>query len=182
MMNLTPVIARRELHIGVPSGSVGLVLGLGRSPAFAASVADELGIASCQWLAADLLAPNGQVVGGIAEGGHYILDFTAVARSGMQLSQLDRLVWEVRGQLDSEAAGHGGARPNVAGMSVLAIDDGTLSPAAIEAGLVGMRRAHVGRIVFATRAARRGFRMLARRATDSFLPITVAASKRGGHS
>lgn len=109
------------------------------------------------WVARRVVAPRRPdlVVGGVAEGGTVLLDAEAIREAGLTEGRVTR--WaedaaaEVRGEVERLRAGR--PLPDVAGCTVILVDDVALSGTTARVALRSLRQARARRLIFATPVA-----------------------------
>src|SRR4051812_8892261 len=135
-----------------------VVLGLPRGGVVvAAEVANALGV-EVDVFVARKIGPPAQPefgLGALAEGGEPVYDRGAVTRSGLTVDQLSGVVEHERAELARRVAAYRGERPvpDLAGRTVVLVDDGIATGGTARAALRAMRDRRPARLVLAAPVA-----------------------------
>ena len=93
-------------------------------------------------------------VGALAQNGVVVLDEPVIARNPITRADLDAVVEEETQRLRSyQARFHGGHHPDLAGKTVLIVDDGLATGATTEAAILSVRKQDARRILVAAPVA-----------------------------
>jgi putative phosphoribosyl transferase len=122
-----------------------IVLGLPRGGVpVAAEVARHLHVPLDVFLVRKLGVPSHPelAMGAIAEGGVEVLDERLVERLGIPRTSVDEIAARERSELDRRTRQYRGARgrPEIAGRTVIVVDDGLATGATMEAAILALRQ------------------------------------------
>jgi putative phosphoribosyl transferase len=94
-------------------------------------------------------------MGAVASGGELVLDEGLVTRLRIPLSELRRRIYEQLHELERREAVYRDGRPppNLAGKTVVLVDDGLATGSTMRAAVLAVRRQHPARIVVAVPVA-----------------------------
>jgi putative phosphoribosyl transferase len=141
-------------HRGI---SADIVLGLPRGGVVvAAGVAHELSLPLDVLVVRKIGHPLYRefAIGAMAEGGVALLDERVIARNPLLRPELERVLAEEQARLASyKDLFHHGQALEVAGRSVLLVDDGLATGATMEAAVLSLRGRHAGRVIIAVPVA-----------------------------
>ncbi|HSP41944.1 MAG TPA: phosphoribosyltransferase family protein [Luteolibacter sp.] len=143
---------------GFPTTSPPLLLALPRGGVpVAAKVAAALGLPFDVLVVRKLGVPGHEeyAMGAIAGGGVMMLDHEVVARLGVSLDALERVVAREERELERRERNFRGglAFPQVAGRTVIVVDDGIATGSTMSAAVALLRKQNAGRIVVAVPVA-----------------------------
>ena len=149
------LLGNRKLA-GLGPDTVVMALPRGGVPV-AAEVARALGAPLDILLVRKLGVPGHEelAMGAIASGGVQILNDDLIARLGVARSAVDRVITHERGELLRRERAYRDERPplDVAGRTVILIDDGLATGSTMRAAIAGLRKLGPGRIVVAVPVA-----------------------------
>lgn len=123
----------------------------------AAVVAEELGLPFDLLIVRKLGVPGHEeyAMGAIAAGGVMVLDHRVIAQLGIQLENVERVIHRENRELTRREELYRGNRPppEVAGRTVIVVDDGIATGSTMSAAIELLRKRKAGRIVVAVPVA-----------------------------